>query len=142
MQGFITNPTQVVGITSAGYTAILLEVNTTADAKSATMPQSGYLSHVEINADQTAGTTAQMRGFLAWNSSGDDLFVGPSALGDVAPGTTANRISTSIRCDCLYTAPTPQTASNRLYLFLRTDAGTVEVDAGKVRLQWSDASRR
>jgi hypothetical protein len=143
-QGFITNPAQVVGITSGAYgPGIRLAVDATADPKSTVIPQGAYLSHVEINADQTAGATAQIRGYMSWDEDGDDLFLGPSALADIAPGfTDPNRVNVSIKADAWFNAPTPQTEIQEIWLWLQTDAGTIEVDAGNVRLQWVQGANR
>jgi hypothetical protein len=141
-RGFIVNDENEVGITSTGYgPAIRLKADATADPLSVVfpLPAAGYLSHMEIVVDQTALVTATIRAFLSWDEGGDNIFMGPTAATDVVSGQTdTGLVMTSIKADVDYRAPTPQTTPSVLYLWLKTDVGTVQVTPGNVRLHWAD----
>jgi|TARA_Y100000296_G_C5019650_1_gene179215 hypothetical protein len=139
MQGFIVNDADVasVGTSYALGKAILLHEDSTADAKSRAMPQSCYLSHLDLQLDETSSTVAQVSAFLTWDSIGDDPMTGESASNALWTGLTDTSLrNTSIALDVWVTAPTGQTTAGKCYLFIKVDAGAVTVK--KARLHWSD----
>ena len=141
MQGFIVNDATVASITTAyaAGQAILLHEDSTADAKSRAMPQSGYLSHIEIQMDETAGTCANISLFLTWDSAGDDPMTAEAVTQTVHAGMTDTSLrNIAVSLDTWFTAPTGQTTAGKCYLFIKTNAGTVSLT--KARLHWSDRS--
>ena len=138
MQGFAVNDATVTGITDSYVVGkrILLHEDSTADAKSSALPSACYLSHLDLQLDETVGTTTQVSAFLAWDSDGDDPMTGESASNPLWTGMTDTSLrNTSIALDVWITAPTGQTTQGKCYLFLKTDAGTVSCT--KARLHWA-----
>jgi|TARA_R100000482_G_scaffold17247_1_gene4986 hypothetical protein len=137
-QGFIVNDAEVTGIGTsyAAAKSILLHEDSTADPLSKALPQSCYLSHIDLQLDQTSATVAKVDIFLAWDSSGDDPMSGESAGNPLWTGMTDTSLrNTSIGMDVFVTAPTGQTTSGKCYLWIRVDSG--EVTLKKARLHWA-----
>jgi hypothetical protein len=138
MQGFAVNDATVAGITTS-YAAgdrILLHEDSTADAKSSALPSACYLSHIDLQLDETGATATKISAFLAWDSNGDDPMTGESQGNPLWTGLTDTSLrNTSIGLDVWVTAPTGQTTQGKCYLFLKTDTGTVECT--KARLHWA-----
>ena len=136
-QGFIVNDAEVtsVGTSYAAGKAVLLHEDTTADAKSKPMPQACYLSHLELQLDETSSTVAEVSCFLTWDSSGDDPITAEASGVALHAGLTDTSLrNTSISMEVWVRAPAGQTAANKCYLFLKVDAGAVTVK--KARLHW------
>ncbi|MAH50515.1 hypothetical protein CMI37_32130 [Candidatus Pacearchaeota archaeon] len=141
MQGFAVNDADVTGITTSFVLgkAILIHTDTTADAKSSALPQSCYLSHIDIQLDATSGSPTKAAAILAWDSDGDDPMTGVSQGNPLWQGMTDTSLrNTSIALDTWVTAPTGQTTAGKCYLWIKVDAGTVTLK--KARLHW--AARR
>ena len=138
MQGFAVNDATVAGI-STGYVEgkkILLHEDYDADAKSSALPSACYLSHLDLQLDETGATTTQVSAFLAWDSNGDDPMTGEAAGNALWTGMTDTSLrNTSIALDVWVTAPAGQTTQGKCYLWLKTDAGTVSCT--KARLHWA-----
>ena len=138
MQGFAVNDATVTGI-STSYVAgkkILLHEDSTADAKSSALPSACYLSHLDLQLDETVGTATKVTAFLAWDSNGDDPMTGVSEGNTLWTGMTTTTLrNTSIALDVWVTAPAGQTTLGKCYLWLKTDAGTVSCT--KARLHWA-----
>ena len=136
-QGFIVNDAEVTGIGTsyAAAKSILLHEDSTADPLSKALPQSCYLSHIDLQLDETSATAANVTIFLAWDSSGDDPMSGQSDGNVLWSGMTDTSLrNTSIALDVFVTAPTGQTTSGKCYLWIKVNAG--EVTLKKARLHW------
>lgn len=141
--GLITNPTAVAGIGTAFAPAKVIELaaNEVVEAHSKDIPQSAYWDHIEIRCTPTGAT--EIEALLCWDAAGDEIAAGPSEVAALAPAVTTVADSiVSLKVDGWFTAPSAQTAKQRVYLFLRTDAGTIDVDEGWVRLHWADGHTR
>tara|TARA_R110000824_G_scaffold309061_2_gene496485 strand:+ start:35 stop:466 length:432 start_codon:yes stop_codon:yes gene_type:complete len=139
MKGFIVNDATVASITTSYVVGqkILLHEDSAADANSRAMPQSGYLSHLEIQMDETGGTCANISLFLTWDSVGDDPMTAEAQSQLVHAGMTDVSLrNIAVSLDTWYTAPTGQTTAGKCYLFIKTNAGTVSLT--KARLYWAD----
>ena len=141
MQGFIVNDATVTGI-GTSYAigdAILLHEDSAADARSRAMPQSCYLSHIDLQLDETGGTASTVDLFLSWDSGGDDPMTGESSGNALWSGLTDTSLrNTSIALGVWVTAPSGQTTAGKCYLFIKVAGTTPAVSATKVRLHWSD----
>ena len=138
MQGFAVNDAAVTGITTSYVLAkkILLHDDSTADAKSSALPQACYISHLDLQLDETGATTTKISAFLAWDSIGDDPMTAESQSNPLWTGLTDTSLrNTSIALDVWVTAPSGQTTNGKCYLWLKTDAGTVSCT--KARLHWA-----
>jgi len=143
VQGFIVNDADVADITTsyAADKAILLHEDSGADPKSRAMPQSCYLSHIEIQLDETGATCANVSLFLTWDDLGDDPMTAEAKTQTVHAGMDNTSLrNLSVAMDVWVTAPTGQSVAGKCYMFLKTNAGTVT--AKKVRLHWSDRANR
>lgn len=138
MQGFIVNDADVelIGTSYVLGKKILLHEDSTADALSKSMPRSCYLSHLEIQLDQTSATVAQVSAFLAWDSDGDDPMTGESPGNPLWTGLTDTSLrNTSIALDVFVSAPSGQTTQGKCYLWLKVDGGAATLK--KARLHWA-----
>ncbi len=137
-QGFIVNDAEVSSIQST-YTAsnkILLHEDSDQDPLSKRLPQACYISHLDLQLDQTALTASKVSCFLAWDSAGDDPMTGESQDNPLWSGMTDTSLrNTSIALDVYVTAPTGQTTSGKCYLWLKVDGGSVTLK--KARLHWA-----
>ena len=136
-QGFIVNDAEVtaIGTSYASGKAILLHEDSAMDAKSKAMPGACYLSHIELQLDETSSTVAEVSCFLTWDSSGDDPFTAEAAGLSVHAGLTDTSLRlVSVAMDVWITAPATQTSSGKVYLFVKCDAGAVTLK--KARLYW------
>jgi hypothetical protein len=144
-QGYITNnaaQTLITTVFAVGQ-AIPLTTGTAVGSRSRPIPGGTYLSHLSLVMSETGATTAQVEAFLCWDAQGDELAFGPTGLVNVTSGlTTAARRMVSIKVDAVVTAPETQDADQTLYLFLRTDAGTVTLPAGGAKLHWAQGPNR
>ena len=138
MQGFAVNDATVAGITT-GYDEdkkILLHEDSSADAKSSALPQACYLSHLDLQLDETGATAANITAFLAWDEDGNDPMTGEAAGNNLWTGMNDTSLrNTSIPLDVWVTAPSGQTTAGKCYLWLKTNAGTVTCT--KARLHWA-----
>jgi hypothetical protein len=138
MQGFAVNDATVTGITNSFVAGkkILLHEDSTADAKSSALPSACYLSHLDLQLNETGATASEISAFLAWDSDGDDPMTGVSEGNKLWTGLTTTTLrNTSIALDVWVTAPAGQTTQGKCYLWLKTDSGTVECT--KARLHWA-----
>tara|TARA_R100001129_G_C5096906_1_gene182970 strand:- start:24 stop:461 length:438 start_codon:yes stop_codon:yes gene_type:complete len=137
-QGFIVNDAEVTGIGTSYAAAkkILLHEDSTADPLSKRLPQACYISHLDLQLDETSATVGQVSCVLAWDSDGDDPMAGESAGNVVWSGLTDTSLrNTSIALDVYVTAPTGQTTSGKCYLWVKVDSGAVTLK--KARLHWA-----
>jgi hypothetical protein len=132
-----SNSAAVAGITTAFSAAQAIALNTGADVNP--MPASGYLAHLELNVTVTAGSPTVLSAFLAWDAAGDVPATGVATSPSLQAGlTTAASRGTGIAIDSWYRFPT-DALPRVVYLFLKTDAGTITVPIGGARLVWTDA---
>ena len=141
-QGFIVNDIggasgveASVGTSYSTSKYALLHEDSGIDARSKAMPQSCYLSHLELSLTTAGGSPTTVSCFLTWDSAGNDaLTAEASAVALHAGVTTAGLQSTSIALDVWVNAPTDQTTDGKVYLWLKVDAGTVDIT--RARLNW------
>lgn len=140
--GFITNDATVAGVTTAYDLAkiITLHEDSAIDARSRALPSAAFIESIEFIVDQTSGTTTTLTFYLTWDSTGDDIAVGPSDTITLVAGLTdTSLLMASVNIDQFRTAPSTQTATGKMYMFAKTDSGTVTVN--DVRLNWRTGPR-
>ncbi len=138
MQGFVVNDAEVSGIGTSYVLGkkILLHEDSTADALSKALPQACYVSHLDLQLDETSSTVAKVSAFLAWDSDGDNPMTGESELNPLWSGMTDTSLrSTSIALNVFVTAPSGQTTSGKGYLWIKVDGGGATLK--KARLHWA-----
>jgi hypothetical protein len=132
------NATAVTGITTSYALAkkILLTTLSTETGTQPVIPQSGYMSSLELELVETGGVSlpTSVSAFLAWDAAGDHIFTAAATANVVAAMTTARTFGVGIAIDKWYRAPVSQTAAGTVYLFIKVDAGTVTVPANGARL--------
>ena len=138
MQGFIVNDAAVttIGTSYALAKKILLHEDSSADSKSRAMPQACYLSHLELQLDETSSTVANISAYITWDDTGDSSMTAEAKTQTVHAGLTDTSLRlVAIQLDAWVTAPSTQTAAGKCYLFLKCDAGAVTCN--KARLYWA-----
>ena len=144
MQGFAVNDAVVssIGTTYALNKKILLHEDSSADSLSKALPQSCYLSHLDIQIVEGSGTAEKVSAFLAWDEDGDDPMSAESKDNVLWTGmTTASAGSaiknTSIALDVFVTAPSGQTTKGKCYLWIKVSGSSPSVSLQKARLHWA-----
>ena len=137
LHGFLVSDGNITGITSSGYTAVKLGGNADRDLQARAFRDGVYFGDLELVADETATTVAQIDGFLSWDVAGDNICAGLFSLTStewVRGQTDTSLIMGTVELRAPRTAPAGWL--NYIYLWLKTDAGTISV-AGNCRLGWS-----
>ena len=139
-QGFIVSdaPSGVasVGSSYAIGKAILLHEDSAVDANSRAMPSACHWSHLEIQVSSISGSAASLTAYLTWDSAGDLPATSASATTTIVTGlTTATDGGVAIALDVWPTFPSDATTTGKLYLFVKTNTGTVTVL--RARLYWN-----
>tara|TARA_R100000234_G_scaffold79840_1_gene50024 strand:- start:651 stop:1088 length:438 start_codon:yes stop_codon:yes gene_type:complete len=139
MQGFITNSSDVTGITGSIQLskAILLHEDSSADVFSKALPNSCYLSHLDIITDITSGSPTKLTAFLSYDAAGNDVCTGlAEGMTGIAGLTDTSLLSTSVALDVYVTRPSTQTTEGKLYLHIRHNKASGEITLKKARLHW------
>lgn len=139
MQGFIVNDATVTVITGSYVLGkkVLLHEDSSSDPLSKAMPNSCYLSHLDIQCDNTTGTHTKISCFLSWDEDGDDPMTAVSTGNPVWTGMTdTSLLNTCIALDVWVTRPTGQTTSGKCYLHVRGNTSGAEMSLTKARLHW------
>ncbi len=130
----INNGGPQAGITTAFSAAQAIALTSVADANP--MPAEGQWAHLELVMTVTGGVPTQVSAFLAWDAAGDNHASAVAVSTSLQAGlTTATVRCTSMIADTLYRCPAGVTPGT-VYLFLKTDAGTVTLTSA--RLVWAD----
>jgi len=135
-QGFVVNDAEVtsIGTSYAAGKVIKLHADATSDANSKGMPSACYLSHLELQLDETSSTVATVSAFLCWDANGDDPLTAEASGVSLHAGLTDTSLrNTSIAMDVWIREPASAT-SGEVSLFLKVDAGAVTLK--KARLYW------
>ena len=141
-RGFIASNVAQAGVTTAynNGQGILLDGTGTLDAGAVTLPGSAYLSHIEIQCLQPGATAATLTFFLSWDSAGDYPASGESGAITLISGlTTGLRRGLALGLDVWIQSTDRQTTPGGLYLWCKTNNGTVTVN--EARIFWAIRSR-
>jgi len=137
-QGFIINDAEVttIGTSFAIGKIVTLHEDTPATDLSKAMPQACYLSHLELQLDETSSTVGTVSCYLTWDSAGDVPMTAEAATVALYAGLGDPSLrNTAIAMDVWVRAPADQTTAGKCYLFLKVDAGAVTLK--KARLYWA-----
>jgi|TARA_R110000822_G_scaffold45931_1_gene122601 hypothetical protein len=137
-QGFIVNDAEVlaVGTSYATGKAILLHEDSTSDAKSKAMPQACYLSHLELQLDETSSTVSEVSCFLTWDSAGNDPITAEAVDLAVHAGLTDTSLRlVSVAMDVWIRSPATQTTAGKVYLWVECKTGDATLKIA--RLHWA-----
>jgi len=154
MQGFIVNDktttvdstVAAIGTSYALAKVIKLEADTDVDAKAKALPNSGYVSNLELRLKTpTSDTPESCSVIMTWDSAGTVPFAGPGTATLYTGLTTsaATYLNASIALDSWYTTPSTHTASGTVYMWVKithTGSGSGTVSFDSARLHW--ATRR
>lgn len=132
--GFIANAAEVLGVTSASYSAVELSGDTTIDANAGVLPQSFILSDVEIVLDETVAGTTALTCWLSWDADGDDVIASPVTVSTVAGQTDTSLRMAAVTLESFRRASKQQSTIGSIYLWVAVDAGTCTVK--RVRAHW------
>ena len=140
-QGFVVNTAVVTGIQTT-YVSVLMEAGSLAaigiDARAKALPQSCYLSHLELKLDETAGTVATVDCYLTWDLAGNEPLTAAATgvtLHAGSPGGDTSLRNTAIALDVWVNAPTAQTTAGTVYLWLKIGGGGTAT-LTDARIQW------
>lgn len=125
-----------VGNAYAGAQVVALSGSVALDARAEALPSQFYLSALELELSAVAGGATTLQALLAWaaNFRGSPTGTSTAATIEPVPGD-ALRWTASFLLD-LGPLRVPATGTaGTIYLFLRTNVGTVQVD--RARLHWS-----
>ncbi|MFH2073216.1 MAG: hypothetical protein ABIJ75_10245 [Actinomycetota bacterium] len=140
--GFIVNPADVTGITTAYDLTKVIEVRVTAtgdanhDSRTRQPPQGCGWSDLELQLDVTAGLPTSVQAKVYYDATCDDLFAGESTVTGLTPGMTdtSRRGCTITFEDVQPVPPTSQTTPGTFYVLLRVNVGTVTCELA--RMHW------
>tara|TARA_R100001163_G_C5061514_1_gene198453 strand:- start:337 stop:762 length:426 start_codon:yes stop_codon:yes gene_type:complete len=141
MRGFICNDNATTEITTSYGNGLLLKEKDTVDAKSRAMPQSCWLSHVDISLTN-ANSATTLSAFLTWDSGKDHPMSGEATGYKLQSGSTSNLKHVTISLDMDATAPTAQTTAGTCYLWVLVDDATGSPEVATARLHWADNRSR
>lgn len=135
--GFLTNAGAVTGIGSsyAVGKAIALTSSTSVDGAENDLPQGVYLDHLEVRGTPTGAVTT-LTAFLAWDAAGDSPASAEGTITLIQGLTTATLYGGVVPIDGWFRPPGKTLT---LYLFLKTNANTIDIAAGGARLHWTEA---
>tara|TARA_R110002012_G_scaffold1471_2_gene6304 strand:- start:680 stop:1105 length:426 start_codon:yes stop_codon:yes gene_type:complete len=141
MRGFICNDNATTEIVTSYGNGVLLHEDAAVDARSRAMPQSCWLSHVDISLTN-ANSAATVSAFLTWDSGKDHPMTGEATGYKLQAGSTSNLKHVSISLDADVTAPTAQTTAGKCYLWILVDDATGSPEVATARLHWADNRSR
>lgn len=138
MQGYMTNATQVDAVTNAWAVGKPIKLEVVANTRARAMPQGSFISHVVVETEEVGGpAVTTLQAALTWDVQGDHLLMGPSTATPVWTGLTGTtKKSASFKGDAWPVAPPEQANPAECYLWLQTDAGTVNVLAQGAKVYW------
>tara|TARA_R110002020_G_scaffold137336_2_gene306285 strand:- start:323 stop:748 length:426 start_codon:yes stop_codon:yes gene_type:complete len=137
MQGFIVNDNATTEIVATYGNGLLLHEDSSADAKSRAMPQSCYLSHLDLSLTN-ANSATTVSCFLTWDSGKDHPVTGEATGQKLSAGSTSNLKHVSIALDAIVTAPSTQTTAGKCYLWVLVDDAAGNPEIATARLHWAD----
>ena len=133
--GFLTNPDAVTGIGSsyAVGKGIALTTDTTVNGAENVLPQGVYLDHLEVHGTPTGAVTT-LTVFLAWDAAGDYPATAEGTI-TLIQGLTTATLYGGVSVINGWFRPPGKTLT--LYLFVKTNANTIDIAADAVRLHWA-----
>jgi len=144
MQGFIVNANATTEVRDTyaamggGNVGLILEEDSTVDAKSRAMPQSCYLSHLDLSlTNANSATTVDC--FFTWDTGRDHPMTGEATGQKLSEGVTSNLKHVSISLDAVVTAPTAQTTAGKCVLWVQVNNHTGNPEIATARLHWADS---
>ena len=144
MQGFIVNANATTEVRDTyaamggGNVGLILEEDSTVDAKSRAMPQSCYLSHLDLSlTNANSATTVDC--FFTWDTGRDHPMTGEATGQKLSEGVTSNLKHVSISLDAVVTAPTAQTTAGKCALWVQVNNHTGNPEIATARLHWADS---
>jgi len=140
MRGFICNDNATTEIVTSYGNGLLLEENA-VDPKSRAMPQSCWLSHVDISLTNANDATT-LSAFLTWDSGKNHPMSGEATGYKLQSGSTSNLKHVTIALDMDATAPTAQTTAGKCYLWVLVDDSAGNPEIASARLHWADNRSR
>ena len=137
MRGFICNDNATTEIATSYGNGVLLHEDSDTDPRSRAMPQSCWLSHVDIQLT-SANNATTVSAFLTWDSGKDHPMTGEATGYKLQSGSTSNLKHVTIALDADVTAPTAQTTAGKCYLWVLVDDSTGTPVVASARLHWAD----
>ena len=145
MQGFIVNDAEVAGITGTFVLGkrILLHEDSIADKYSKALPNSCYLSHLDIQVqNEGVATHDKCTVFLTWDADGNNPVTGLAQGLTLWEGLTGSAgieyQATCIDLGVWVTRPAGQTTEGKIYMHIRGNAASPATFAlRKARLHWA-----
>ncbi len=141
--GFATNASAVTGI-NTGYVlakAILLQSISTTVGAETPFTAGMYFDNLELECTPTgAVTTVTAR--LTWDAAGDHPASAEGTITLLQGITTATLYGGVVAMDAWKRPPATQPSPGYVYLWLKTNANTIDVAAGGAKLHWTDGFAR
>ena len=134
-RGFICSNAAQAGVTTSYNNAqgILLDGTGTLDAGATSLPGAAYLSHIEVQGDQTGATVGTISFFLTWDAAGNYPVSGESAAVTCVNGLTdVSRRGFAMGLDVWIQSTDRQETPGGLYLWCKTNNGTVTIEEARI----------
>ena len=141
MRGFICHDNITTEIRETYGNGLLLHEDSDMDPRSRAMPQSCWLSHVDISLTNANDATT-LSAFLTWDSGRDHPMSCEATGYKLQSGSTSNLKHVTISLDMDATAPTAQTTAGKCYLWVLVDDHTGSPEIASARLHWADNRSR
>lgn len=137
-RGFFVNTSTGTPFDSTAFVQVALQQDISQDARSSPLPQSCFLCIIEMQFGMLAGGATDLIAYLSWDSAGHHILALPITLpfSQVGNGT---RWVCCQRFHLEVTAPAAQTLPGRVYLWMKTNAGSARMRS--VAIQWTDRPR-
>ena len=138
---FATNAAAVPGIGTAygAEQVIALTYVASIDGTAPALPSGGWFDHLELNATIASGSPATGFAKLCWDATGDVLASAVATL-TFEPGvSTLTKVGTVANFQGWYRNPVASAQGvTTLYLFVKVNAGAIDVAIGGARLHGHD----
>lgn len=141
--GFATNTGAVSGIgTSYALNKAILLTSVSSTVGAETPFTAGcYFDNLELECTPTgAVTTVTAR--LTWDAAGDHPASAEGTITLLQGITTTTLYGGAVVMDAWKRPPATQAAAGTIYLWLKTNANTIDVAAGGAKLHWTDGFAR
>lgn len=134
MRGFAINTTAPVAL-NATFRAVAIDGSSSVDSKAKALPQSGKISNAAFSLTDVT-SAVHCHAYLAWDSAGLYPINQPTQVDLFATATGSRHVCALPTQDTDFTAPSVQTAIGTVYLLIKLNSGTANLQWAAV--QWTD----
>lgn len=133
-RGFSINTTAPVALNST-FLPVAIDGASAVDSRAKVLPQSGKISNAAFSLTDVTSAT-HCHAYLAWDSAGLYPINDPVQVNLFATTTGSRHVGALPTQDTDFTAPSVQTTMGTIYLMIRLNSGTANLQWAAV--QWTD----